>query len=65
MIEPDSKLSIQKQCDLISLTKSSYYYKPKASCIMKYNQVKIKLLEIWNLYPFMGARRLKIRLVKN
>jgi len=64
MIEPDSKLSIHKQCDLISLTKSSYYYKPKVSCIIKYDQVKIKLLEIWNLYPFMGARRLKVRLEK-
>ena len=40
MIESDNELSIQKQCELISLMKSSYYYKPKMSCIIKYNQVK-------------------------
>jgi putative transposase len=53
----DAVLSITKQSELLSLNRSSLYYKPKEPPI---EDVRIKHLidEIYTKYPFYGSRRI-------
>jgi len=64
MIEPEYNLSLKRQCELVSLNRSSFYVIPKQVRSSKYDEIKVQLIEIWNLYPFMGSRRLRKRLEK-
>ena len=62
MIEPDNKLSISKQCCLLGLPKSTYYYEPVKK------EVKNSFLDIVSAvhlkYPFYGYRRLNLEVKK-
>jgi putative transposase len=53
----DSKLSIQKQCDLLSIPRSSFYYKSTKEGDID-NWLMNEIYEIWMKYPFYGYRRI-------
>ena len=58
MIERDhSNLSIGKQCKLLSISRSSFYYKAKGETVMNLNlmlQIDKQFLET----PFFGVRQM-------
>jgi len=58
MVEADhSDLSIQRQCDLLGLQRSGYYYQPRPES--EYNLVLMRLLdEQCTRTPYYGVRRL-------
>jgi putative transposase len=53
----NSKLSIQKQCDLLSIPRSSLYYKSIKEGDID-NWLMNEIYEIWIKYPFYGYRRI-------
>ncbi len=59
MINPvDSKLSIARQCDLIGLNRSSYYYEPLPE--NPYNLELMRLIdEQYTRRPYYGSRRMR------
>lgn len=58
MIEPMPNLSIARQCELIELNRSSYYYRIKS--MLDENDYKImrRIDEIFTEHPYYGARRM-------
>jgi len=63
MIDKDSKLSVSKQCEIIGLPRSSYYYE-RYKAEDKYLEIKGKIIILWNDHPFYGARRIHRQLKK-
>lgn len=55
LIDPDNKLSIQRQCELLEMSRSSYYYQPTEK-IFDPELIK-EMLEIHEAAPFFGYRR--------
>jgi putative transposase len=54
-------LTIEKQCDLLGLSRSSYYYQPCGES--SENLALMKAIDkLYTKYPFYGARRLSINL---
>jgi len=51
------KLSISKQCDLLLINKSTYYYKPKGLTQGDLDIMRI-IDEIYTEHPYFGARRM-------
>jgi putative transposase len=60
----NSKLSIQKQCDLLSISRSSFYYKSIKEEDID-NWLMNEIYEIWMKYPFYGYRRITAILNKS
>jgi len=57
MIERDSELSIRRQCELLSVPRRSYYYKPKGES--EYNKELMTLIDEQYLKdPTYGSRRM-------
>lgn len=56
MVSPDKRLSIQRQCALLGLSRSSFYYKP---CIRSHEDLKTMRLmdEMYLEDPTRGTRR--------
>ena len=56
-IDPDSELSITKQCELLSVSRSSYYYKPVPE-----NEENLQLMRLidqeYLSKPYYGSRRM-------
>lgn len=58
MIEPENKdLSVRRQCDLLGLSRASYYYKPTKD-EAEDNHLNHLIDEIFTKYPFYGVRRM-------
>jgi len=58
MISQEEKLSINKQCQLLDVSRSTFYYQPQPES--EYNLTLMRLLDEIHLeYPFYGSRRLK------
>jgi len=59
MINPaDKRLSVNRQCELLGLTRSSYYYQPRGEG--EYNLKLMRLLdEQYTRTPFYGSRRMR------
>lgn len=60
LISPNNNRSIQRQCELLSLRRSTYYYDPRESegdthCM---NEIQ----DIWKLYPHYGYRKVAFEL---
>ncbi len=55
MIEPDSNLTIARQCELLSLNRSSYYYRPKNSLDDSDYKVLSRIDEIFTEHPYYGT----------
>ena len=57
----DNSISIQRQCDLLGISRSRYYYKPAVE-----SELNLKLMrvidEIYTDCPFYGSRRMVIEL---
>ena len=63
MVDRDcSNLSIARQCDLLLINKSTYYYKPKGLTQRDLEIMKI-IDEIYTEHPYFGARRMSKHLV--
>lgn len=62
MIEANhSDLSISRQCDLLGLSRSSYYYQPCGESVA--NLVLMKAIDVlYTKHPFYGPRRIAINL---
>lgn len=65
MIEKDNKdLSIERQCELLGLSRSCYYYEPKPES--DYNKMlKVKIEEKYSKHPFFGSRRMSATLKRD
>lgn len=55
MVELKADLSVQKQCELLNLNRSSYYYKSRPKEVAE--QLRRALLEIHEIQPFYGYRK--------
>jgi len=58
LIEPDNRIiSINKQCSLLNLSRSSWYYQPKGISL---DQIELmhKIDRIYTKYPFYGSPRI-------
>lgn len=63
VIEPDHpQLSVVRQCTLLGLSRSSYYYQPRALSAETVAAMRL-LDEVYTEHPFFGARRLAEALV--
>lgn len=61
LVDPSSKLSIVKQCDLLQIPRSSYYYVP----VVKDDSYHMKLIdEIYTRRPYFGYRRIRDELLE-
>ena len=61
MIEPDHELSISRQCELLGLPRSSYYYEPRSESEFNLRLMR-RIDEVYLEYPFYGSRRMTIHL---
>ena len=52
--------SINNQCDILNLPKSSYYYKPNPT--LPSQDLLNNIMEIWSKYPFFGYRKITVML---
>ena len=63
MLERDGDFSLSQQCELLSLNRTSIYYKPRPIC-----KTKLAILnaidEIYTEDPVYGARRIRNELIK-
>lgn len=58
MIEPGhNHLSIQRQCHLVGLHRSSYYYQPQETDPLNLSLMRL-IDELYTRYPFFGIRRI-------
>lgn len=57
VVDGDTRLSYQKKCELVSLSRSSFYYKPTKTCEEDLQLMKI-IDEIHTKYSFFGSRRI-------
>jgi len=58
MIEQDNRLSVNKQCQLLDVSRSTFYYQPQPES--EYNLMLMRLLDEMHLErPYYGSRRLK------
>jgi len=65
MIEPEhKKLSIERQCELLGINRSSYYYKAEEIDTEKDRSLLDEILTIHKLFPYMGSRRIREQLKK-
>jgi putative transposase len=53
----DNKLSVTEQCKLLSITRSSYYYKPRGLSEEDLEILK-NIDEIYTEHPYYGTRRM-------
>jgi len=61
MISPDEPLTIQQQCQLLSLTRSGYYYRPKQESDLNLQLLR-RIDELHTDNPTWGSRKLRDRL---
>ena len=65
MIEPENKdITILRQCELLGLSRSSYYYKPRESKLEDDNKFKRLIFEEYIKHPFYGYRKITKALKK-
>ncbi len=64
MIEPENKtISVRRQCDLLSFSRSAFYRKSKPASRSDVRVMNL-LDEIYTRRPFYGSRRMRIELFK-
>ena len=56
LISPNNILPIERQCTLLGLGRSSYYYSPKEA--VEDTKLMNEINDIWLMYPFMGYRKI-------
>lgn len=60
LVDPADPLPIQAQCDLLGLSRSSYYYASQRKEVA--SALKNTMLEIYEERPFYGHRRMRVAL---
>lgn len=63
MIMKDEEINIIEQCKLLEVRRSSHYYKP-VDRSLKYAEVKLRMVDLWNYDPCRGCRQIKNELKK-
>lgn len=62
MIDQDTELSLKRQCSLLSLNRSSYYYVPETD-ESELNRALMRIIdEIYTEHPYFGSRRMRAML---
>ena len=65
-IDPNANLPVYRQCELLGISRSSYYYKPKEPSYEKEalkETIMSAIDEIHTRFPYMGARRISVKLL--
>jgi putative transposase len=63
MIAPSAELSVNRQCQLLGIARSSYYYQPLPASANELDLLH-RLDRIFTEYPVYGARRLRAMLLR-
>lgn len=59
LVEPDHpELSVRRQCELLGIARSSYYYQPQPECSEQDIELMRLLDKEYTLHPFYGSRRM-------
>ena len=64
MIAPEAGLSISRQCTLLGLARSSFYYRPRPESAEELEVLK-RLDRIFIDHPVTGSRRLQVALLRD
>ena len=60
MVDPEHlELSIQRQCELLGVSRSSYYFEPKEISDLEFTLLKL-LDEQYMKTPFYGSRKMTV-----
>jgi len=63
MIAPEAGLSVTRQCALLGIARSSFYYRPRPECAEELDLLK-RLDRIFTNHPIYGSRRLQVALLR-
>ena len=63
MIAPEAGLSVTRQCALLGIARSSFYYRPRPECAEGLDLLK-RLDRIFTNHPIYGSRRLQVALLR-
>src|SRR5438128_5999383 len=63
MIAPEAGLSISRQCTLLGVARSSFYYRPRPESAEELELLK-RLDRIFTDYPVYGSRRLQVAVLR-
>jgi putative transposase len=63
MIAPDAGLSVNRQCWLLGIARSSFYYQPRPSTAEEFDLLN-RLDRIFTEHPVYGSRRLQVSLLR-
>jgi putative transposase len=63
MIAPNAALSISRQCVLLGIARSSFYYQPQPSSVTELDLLN-RLDRIFTEHPVYGSRRLRVALLR-
>ena len=63
MIAPEAGLSVSRQCVLLGIARSSFYYRPRPECAEELEVLK-QLDRIFTDHPIYGSRRLQVALLR-
>ena len=63
MIAPAAGLSVTRQCALLGIARSSFYYRPRPEAAEELESLK-RLDRVFTGYPVYGSRRLQVALLR-
>ena len=63
MIAPEAGLSVSRQCALLGVARSSFYYRPRPESAEELELLK-RLDRIFTDHPVYGSRRLQVALLR-
>ena len=63
MIAPEAGLSVSRQCTLLGIARSSFYYRPRPERAEELDLLK-RLGRIFTEHPVYGSRRLQVALLR-
>jgi putative transposase len=63
MIAPEAGLSVSRQCALLGMARSSFYYRPRPEAAEELDILK-RLDRIFTSDPVYGSRRLQVALLR-
>lgn len=58
MISRDNQLTIKQQCELLSINRATYYYKPNNALDENDLKVMTTIDEKYTMHPYFGTRRM-------
>jgi putative transposase len=64
MIAPEAGLSVSRQCALLGIARSSFYYRPRPGRSEEL-ELLTRLDRIFTDYPVYGSRRLQVALSRD